>query len=228
MPGGFILGLRSCAVAPGNDEWGGRTDHSGHPCLRVCAIGGGHPILTNRFKLAAKGLVFTLAAPASVAFVQFAFAPKIVRAIRLSFGPSEDAMAIGVLHRTIVEFHLGVGLLLLVYWVVAAAFCRGDFLRIKLANACLAALAFLYVTSMVLGSNYPQPAVVFAPLCPLLGISSSDAPYGFDTISTCEHFSRIWSERLFFWVPLALLLASAVLRIAISRYRSAKTVPARG
>jgi len=178
-----------------------------------------------RARMAAKGLAITLVAPAVIALLQIVFAREIL--IFSGFYPENvDAYYLPGIRREFLVLQLGAAVSVFFYWLAMALFCRGDLLRIRSANACLLLSGLIFEAWAIFGPLDWVHRVAYQRLCSALGVrESSEITYGFDPVSNCDLFWRAWGEPIFIGPPLALLLASALLRIFISRSRLRGTRP---
>ena len=176
----------------------------------------------SRPKAAAFGFAVTVAPIAAVAAAQFALIPHIIGAIE-GLDSGEQIRAVSILRRDWLTFHAAAGALVALYWVLAAAFAKRQLLRSRAANVTLALFVFSLVAFAVYGSSIQWPDELKG-LCPLLNIPDTyPNPFGFDAQSSCD----VFVQRIHMIIILgllgfavALLLASAVLRIVSSRRAS--------
>jgi hypothetical protein len=172
----------------------------------------------NRLKAAAVGFGITVAPVGAVAVTQFAFLPQIVGAIE-GLDISEQMWAVSVLRRDWLTFHAAAAALIAVYWLLTAVLGKGQLLQSRAANVTLALFVFAIVILTIYGSFVQWPEQIKGA-CPFLGISDTDAPFGFDAQSSCDTFSygaHMTIVLALFGMSVVLLATSAILRIASSR-----------
>lgn len=168
-----------------------------------------------RFGVTAVSVCFLAAA-------QYLMMPQIVARVE-GLHLLEQDWAIAALRSDWLIFHVCVIAMIAIYWLLAALFASDQYLHIKAANVVLALSITVYAFITLYGSFVPDYAALEV-VCPILGVSETDSPFGFDAQSSCQIFS--YNAHLiivFSLVGLALLsfLASIIQRIMLSR-RSAK------
>ena len=160
---------------------------------------------------------------AVIACLQFLFAPCTVALIDTD--PEYVAWAVPSLRRILVNIHAVVALIIAAYWLFVATLGGGQFLRIRGANIVLALSGLLVALFMVDWSGAGNPGhALLKGLCPLLGLSDEqlvfEGTFGFvPKLPPCAEFTGNVRGILFLVLPIILLIASAILRIVVSRRR---------
>ena len=174
--------------------------------------------LSNRLKAATLGFGITVAPLAIVATAHLTFMPQIVAAME-GLDSSDRALAVSSLRRDWATMHSIVAMMFAIYWVIAAVCGRGQILRLNVANILLAfcVVAYLAITLYYILVPWPDGLRI---LCPLLGISDTDAlPFAYDAQSSCGAFAYA-AHQLILLGLLGLvvpLITSLVVRIVSSR-----------
>jgi hypothetical protein len=189
----------------------------------ICSMNRSHlgeigSVGANRLKAAAIGFGITIAPVGVLAAAQFAFLPQMAGAIE-GLDSNEQAWAVSVLRRDWLAFHAAAAALVAIYWLLTAALGRGQLLQLRAANVTLALFVFALVTLAAYGSFIQWPGQIKG-VCPFLGISDTDAPFGFDAQSSCDTFSYAAHPIIvlaLLGLSVVLLAASVILRIVSSR-----------
>jgi hypothetical protein len=180
--------------------------------------------MLQRFKDAAFGLGITLVPIVALACVQFLLAPYTAATV-YDLDPTTAPRAASSLRHGIVRPYTVIALIIAAYWLLAAALGRGQVLRIRSANIVLALSILTFALAVVIVSTVSMPWRLFKGACPVLGLSDEMPPQGidgwyyFDGQSSCEAFARGAEPIVLLGLPLILLIASAILRIVVSRRR---------
>lgn len=175
--------------------------------------------LGHRLKAAAIGFGATVPPLLIVAVVQLTFLPQIVGKIE-GFDSKEQAWLISSMRYDWIMLYSSAVILVIFYWLLAAVLGNEKLLQSRSANLTLAffVLGFLVLT---LYYDFFQSPVELKGLCPLLGISDTDAPpFGFDVPSSCGVFAAAAHPIIvlgLLGLSMMFLAASAVIRIASSR-----------
>ena len=174
-------------------------------------------VFTSRLKAVAVGFGVTVAPLGMIAVTQFAFMPQIVGTFE-GLDRNAQALAVSSLRRDWLTFHAVAAILVASYWLLSTALGRGELLRLRAANISLASFVFAYVV-ITLYSCFSPWGEVFTRLCPYLGISDTNSPFGFDTLSSCGAFAYAAHRIIVLGtLGLPLLLAtSLIVRIVSSR-----------
>lgn len=160
-------------------------------------------------------------APAlAVAGVQLLLAPSTIR--RAGFDPTTDGWAVSQYQAVLVSFYAWVVAIVLAYWILTATLGSGQFLKIKSANVALALSGLTFAVAMGIASVVPTPGTLFKVACPVLGLPVTMPPlpagtYSFDGQTSCEAFANGAAPTVLLGVPAIFLVASAILRIILSR-----------
>jgi hypothetical protein len=175
--------------------------------------------LANRLKAATVGFCITAALLCIIAVAQLTLLPQIVGAIE-GFDNKEKALVVSALRRDWLTLHVIAVILVAIYWSLAAMLGRGQILQLRAANVTLA-LFILGVLALTLYSSFVQWPDELNGLCPLLGISDTDAPrFAFDAPSSCGAFIYAAHQIILLallGIPIILLATSVIIRIASSR-----------
>lgn len=181
--------------------------------------------MPQRFRSAGVGFGITMAPIAVIACLQFLFAPYTVALVYTD--PDYVAWAVPSLRGILVNVHAVVALIIAAYWLFVAILGGGQFLRIKSANIVLALSCLTFALAMAVMSMVPIPAQhgLFKTLCPILGHSDEVlgvdgvTTFCFDCLSPCDVFAGDAATIVFLGAPVILLIASAILRLIVSRRR---------
>jgi hypothetical protein len=175
--------------------------------------------LGNRFKAATVGFGITVAPLGIVAVAQFVLAPQIIGTIE-GVDNNELALVVSSWRRGWLPLHAIAATLIAVYWLLTAVIGRGQLLQSRAANVTLALFVFVVIAFVLYGSFVQMPEDLTG-VCPILGISDTDAPpYGLDTPSSCGAFAHAAHTIMLLamlGLMLLLLAASVIVRIASSR-----------
>lgn len=143
--------------------------------------------LTNRLKAATLGFGITVAPLAIVASAHIIFMPQIVATME-GLDSSDRALAVSSLRREWFAMHSIVVIIFAIYWIITAVFGKEKILRSKAANIILTFCVTAYLAITLYFNFVPWPDGLEI-VCPLLGISDTDAPpFGFDVQSSCRAF----------------------------------------
>ena len=179
--------------------------------------------LSNRLKAATIGFGITVTPVAIVATAHLTFMPQIVAAME-GVDSANRALAVSFLRRDWFTMHSIVATAVALYWVTAGICGKGEILRIKVANVILAfcIAAYLAITFYYIFVQWPDGLRI---LCPLLGVSDTDAPpFAFDTPSSCGAFAYAANQLILLGL-LALIvpfIIGLVVRIVASRRANRK------
>lgn len=181
-------------------------------------------MVKQRFIDAAKGFGITLSAFLLVALMQMAFAADFVQSNGMIEEIGDRVSAIRLFRKAGVFFLFISMIPLLIYWLACSLFCRSPFLDVRGANSLIVMVFAIHFAHMV-AISLLSPGIVpeLKVICEPLNVSDSDAPWGFDTLSSCDIFAQRVYGHLFFSFPVAVLVISLAVRIVISR-RSARSV----
>ena len=174
--------------------------------------------LTNRLRAAIFGFGMTVAPLAFVATAHLTFMPQIVAALE-GLDSSDRALALSSLRKEWFATHSIVVTIFAIYWLITAVFGRKQLLRSKAANIILAFCVAAYLTITLYFIFVPWPDGLRI-LCPLLGISDTDAPpFGFDAQSSCSAFAYAANQMIVLGLVglIVPVIASLVVRLVSSR-----------
>lgn len=174
--------------------------------------------LSNRLKAATLGFGITVAPLAIVATAHLTFMPQIVAAME-GLDSNDRAMAVSSLRSDWFAMHSVVATTFAIYWVITAVCGREQILRSRAANSILAfcATAYLAITLYFIFVQWPDGLEV---VCPLLGISNTDAPpFGFDVPTSCGAFVYAANQMIVLGLVglIVPLIISLIVRIVSSR-----------
>lgn len=116
-----------------------------------------------------------------------------------------------------IEGYLVVALTVVGYWLLVAALGKGKILNVRSANMVLALSGSIFALAMLIASIVSTPGMLFEWVCPILGLSKDYPQFGFDMQSSCDSFTQLAAPTVLLGLPTILLIASAILRIAVSR-----------
>lgn len=100
---------------------------------------------------------------------------------------------------------------------VKASAIRAMFGSVRSANMALALSGSIFALAMLIASIVPKPGMLFEWACPILGLSKVYPQFGFDVQSSYDNFTQLAAPTVLLGLPTILLIASAILRIAVSR-----------
>lgn len=174
--------------------------------------------LINRLKAATLGFGITVAPLAIVAIAHLTFMPQIVVAIE-GLGSSERAPAVASLRSDWFAMHSIVAIIFAIYWMITAVLGREQLLRSRAANRILAfcVVVYLTITLYFIFVQWPDGLRV---ICPLFGISDTDAPaFAFDALSSCDAFAYAANQMIVLGLLglIVPLVISLIVRIVSSR-----------
>ncbi len=174
--------------------------------------------LTNRLKAATLGFSITVAPLAIVATAHLILMPQIVAAMA-GLDNNDQALAVSYLRRDWFAMHSIVAIMFAIYWVITAAFGREQILRSNAANSILTfcVAAYLTITLYFIFVQWPDGLEI---VCPLLGISDTDAPpYACDPRSSCGAFAYAANQVILLGLVglIVPLIISLIVRIVSSR-----------
>ena len=172
-------------------------------------------VLADRIRLAAIGTGISLLPVAMIAFAHFRYVPQMVR--NIGFDPRTDEWIVTQIETDLSLFYLAVAGLLTAYWMCAAWLGRGDILRIRSANFCLAACVLGLAVWMTYWSFLSDRNHSLRIICSTFGIADEYPEFGFDVQSQCDVFLMNTIPIALFVSVIILFLLSAVLRIVFSR-----------
>lgn len=174
------------------------------------------PMTIDRLGQTAFGLAITLLPLLVLAGAHWVIVPEIVARVP-AMTPEETSWAVSFGRSILPQAYAFPVTMIVLYWLMIAAFGKGDVLRFKAANVTLTlsiiSISLMALLDMVLTPDFPP----LAKICSLLGIPQTDWPPGFDTQSSCDRFSYIAIPTMWVFLPALLLTASAGLRIFSSR-----------
>ena len=173
-------------------------------------------MLADRMRLAAIGTGISLLPIAVMAFAQIRYVPQMVR--NSGFDPRRDEWIVTQVETDLSLFYLAVSGILTAYWMCAAWLGRGDILRIRSANSCLAASILGLAVWMTYWSLLSDRNHSFESICSALGIADDYPDFIFDGRSECDVFLMNTIPIALFVSVVILFLASAILRILVSRH----------
>ena len=171
--------------------------------------------LADRMRLAAIGTGISLLPIAMMAFAHFGYVPKMVR--NIGFDPRTDEWIVTQIETDLSLLYIAVAGILTVYWICAAWLGRGDILRIRSANSCLAACVLGLAVWMTYWSLLSDRNHSFKNLCSAFGIADDYPEVMFDGQSECDVFVMNTIPIALFVSVIILFLVSAILRIVVSR-----------
>ncbi|NLR70189.1 hypothetical protein HGI47_04795 [Novosphingobium sp. ERN07] len=171
--------------------------------------------LSNRLKSATLGFGITVAPLAIVAAAHLTFMPQIVAAME-GIDNNDQALAVSSLRMEWLATHSIVAAIFVIYWFITALFGRDQILRSRFSNNTLAfcVAAYLIVTLYYIFFRWNDGLKI---LCPLLGISDTDAPpFACDPQSSCGAFAYAAHQMIFLGllglvVPLIISLAVRII-----------------
>lgn len=174
--------------------------------------------LSNRLKAATLGFATTVAPLAIAATAHLTFMPQIVAAME-RLDSNERAQAVAYLRSDWFAMHSVVALMFAIYWLITAVCGRGQILRHRSANSILAfcVAAYLTITAYFIFVQWPDGLEI---VCPLLGISNTDAnPFGFDVKTSCGAFVYAATQIILLGLVglIVPLILSLIVRIVSSR-----------
>ena len=174
--------------------------------------------LSNRLKSAIFGFGITVAPLAIVATAHLAFMPYIVAATE-GLDVHDRALTVARLRREWFAVHSIAAIIFATYWAITALGGKGQTLESKAANGILAACVIIYlvITLYFIFFRWTEGLKI---LCPLLGISDTDAPpFVFDAQSSCGAFASATHLIILLGLPglVVPLVISLVVRIVSSR-----------
>ena len=169
--------------------------------------------MPQRVKGAAFGFGITMAPIVVIACMQFLFVPYTVALV--STDPEHVAWAVPSLPAILVNIHAVVALIIAAHWLFVAIVGGGQFLRIRSANIVLALSGLHFALFMVEWSGAGMPSYeLLKGLCPGLDLSNGVANVGWH-VPRCR--ARDILGNVLLLGPIILLIASAILRIIVSR-----------
>lgn len=172
---------------------------------------------------AARGLAVTVVPLAALEAANLFFSHQIGERIG-GVDPEIDTWAVPALRSALIEGYLVVAAIVIGYWLLCAAFGKGQILDVKSANMTLGLSGLIFALAMLIASILPTPWMLFQWVCPILGLSEEYPKFGFDVQSNCENFTRMAAPSVLLGVPMVLLIASAILRITVSRRKLPPTL----
>ena len=171
----------------------------------------------KRIKNSALGMVVTLIPVFAIAVAQYTLAPKIVATL-YRIDPRMETWIVPAYRASLVKGYPAVVLIIVLYWLLAMAFGKGPFLKIRSANVLLAFSWFSFAIAMIIASTVAVPGTLFRGACALFELDKTTPVFGLDDVkSECDAFTDTAAVVILLGLPLVLLVLSAALRIAISR-----------
>lgn len=175
----------------------------------------------HRFNQALIGLSITLVPLALLALAQYQFVPYMVSFVG-GLDPKIDAWAVSDVRSALVSGYSIIVVVVAAYWLLVAALCKGQFLRIRSANTGMMLSGATFTFAMAVASTVPMPGRLLKASCPIVGLPDTmpDLPAGvvrFDGYTPCEAFTNSAVPIILLGLPLILLIMSAIVRIVMSR-----------
>ena len=172
-------------------------------------------VLADRMRLAAIGTGISLLPIAVMAFAHFRYVSQMVR--NIGFDPRKDELIVKQIKSDLALFYLVIAGILTAYWLCTAWLGRGDILRIRSANFCLAACVLDLAVWMTYLSLLSDRNHSFKNICSRFGIADEYPEFGFDGQSQCDVFLTNTIPIALFVSVIIVFFLSAVLRIMFSR-----------
>jgi hypothetical protein len=152
--------------------------------------------------------------------VQLLLASSTIR--KAGFDPTTDGWVVSQYQAVLVSFYAWVLAIVFAYWLLAATLGSGQFLKVKSANIALSLSGLTFAVAIAIATVVPTPATLFKVVCPVLGLSDTmpllpAGTYSFDGQPSCEAFANGAAPTVLLGLPFILLVASAILRIVLSR-----------
>jgi hypothetical protein len=184
--------------------------------------------LSHRLKSAIFGFGITVAPLAIVATAHLAFMPYFVAATEGLDG-HDRALTVSNLRTEWFAMHSIAAIIFAAYWIIAALGGKGQTLKPKVANGILTfcVITYLLITLYFISFRWTEGLKI---LCPVLGISDTDAPpFVFDAQSSCGAFASATHLIILLGLPglVVPLVISLVVRIVSSRraYQQSDNAP---
>jgi hypothetical protein len=171
----------------------------------------------TRLKGAAIGFGVSVAPILAIASAQILLAPNIVEAIGGFEGI--EAWVVSTYRGHLLSFYPWIVLIVFVYWMLVLALGRGRIIAVKSANLALGGSILAFAIAMVIVSVVPVPSQLFKWACPIAGLADTYSGFGFDVPTPCEAVLNRAAPTVLLGLPLVLLVASAIMRIVVSRRR---------
>ena len=184
--------------------------------------------LSNRLKSAIFGFGITVAPLAIVATAPLAFIPYFVASTE-GINGHDRALTVSRLRTEWFALHGIVTIIFAAYWVMTALGGKEQITKSKAANVILAfcVTTYLLITLYFISFRWTEGLKI---LCPVLGISDTDAPpFVFDAQSSCGAFASATHLIILLGLPglVVPLVISLVVRIVSSRraYQQSDNTP---